>query len=164
MSTTPALSWSPEDPALGAHLAKSAVAGIQSEGVVATVKHYVLNNQEQNRNTVSVTVDERTFMELYFPPFQGAIDAGVGAVMCSYNLINGTHACGNNATLNKYLKEVGGFDGFVMSDWDATHTPGRSPPPLATDNLLEHTDGVLRPPHQSFSVLSGRQPATFYLC
>ena len=70
---------------LGAKLAYSSVTGIQSQGIIATVKHYVLNNQEQNRNSVSVTVDERTFMELYFPPFQGAIDAKVGAVMCSYS-------------------------------------------------------------------------------
>ena len=113
-----------EDPVLGAKLAQGAVQGIQSQGVIATVKHYVLNNQETNRNTVSVVCDERTFMELYFPPFQGAIDAGVGAVMCSYNLVNGTHACGNNATLNRFLKEIGGFDGFVMSDWRATHSTG----------------------------------------
>ena len=72
-----------EDPVLGAKMAHASVTAIQAEGVIATVKHYVLNNQEDHRNTVSVTVDERTFMELYFPPFQGAVDAKVGAVMCS---------------------------------------------------------------------------------
>lgn len=65
------------------------VEGIQSQGVVANVKHYVDNNQENNRNGVDVQVDERTQWELYYAPFQGAVDAGVGSVMCSLNRVNG---------------------------------------------------------------------------
>jgi len=72
---------------------------------------------------VSVSIDERTFMELYLPPFQGAVDGEVGSIMCSYNLINGTHACSNNGTLNRFLKDEAGFDGFVMSDWNGAHRP-----------------------------------------
>ena len=71
------------------------VQGIQSQGVVANVKHYVNNNQENNRNGVDVQVDERTQWELYYAPFQGAVDGGVGSVMCSLNRVGGIYACDN---------------------------------------------------------------------
>ena len=66
-----------------------AIQGIQSQKVVANAKHYVLNNQETNRNAVSEEADERTRFEMYYMPFRGAIEAGVGSIMCSYNKING---------------------------------------------------------------------------
>ena len=72
-----------EDPFLGYHLAQPAVAGIQSNRVIANAKHFVNNNQETNRNTVLEIVDERTRYEMYYPPFEGAANAGVGSVMCS---------------------------------------------------------------------------------
>ena len=67
------------------------VKGIQAEGVIANVKHFVNNNQEHNRGLVSAVVDERTEWEIYFHPFQAAVEAGVLSVMCSYNKINGTY-------------------------------------------------------------------------
>ena len=61
-------------------------------------------------------------MEMYYPPFKSAIDAGAGAVMCSYNKINNIYSCENNQTLNYHLREIMGFDGFVMSDWGAVYS------------------------------------------
>jgi beta-glucosidase len=111
------------DPFLGNKLAQGAIKGIQSTGVIANAKHWVENNQETNRDTVDETVDERTRFELYYPPFEGAINAGVGSFMCSYNKINTLWSCENPTTLQHDLKEVLGFkDGWVMSDWGATHS------------------------------------------
>jgi len=98
------------------------VKGIQSQGVIANAKHFIHNNQETDRTTVSANVDERTRMEIYMPPFAGAVDGGLLSIMCSYNKINNTYACENDETLNKCLKEYVGFTGWVMSDWGATHS------------------------------------------
>eukprot|EP00322_Chrysochromulina_rotalis_P022865 CAMPEP_0115860822 /NCGR_PEP_ID=MMETSP0287-20121206/17328_1 /TAXON_ID=412157 /ORGANISM="Chrysochromulina rotalis, Strain UIO044" /LENGTH=630 /DNA_ID=CAMNT_0003315163 /DNA_START=69 /DNA_END=1961 /DNA_ORIENTATION=+ len=111
-----------EDPYLGNQMVQPVIRGIQSKKVVANAKHWAFNNQETNRDHVSANVDERTRFELYYPPFKGAIDAGVGSVMCSYNKINGTWSCENPATLQGDLKRSLGFNGFVMSDWGATHS------------------------------------------
>eukprot|EP01012_Entosiphon_sulcatum_P010728 TRINITY_DN1634_c0_g1_i1.p1 TRINITY_DN1634_c0_g1~~TRINITY_DN1634_c0_g1_i1.p1 ORF type:complete len:686 (-),score=117.05 TRINITY_DN1634_c0_g1_i1:102-2159(-) len=111
-----------EDPFLAAELAFHIVAGIQSRNVIACVKHWVNNNQEYHRSTVSEVVGERAAYELYYPPFEGAIRAGVGSLMCSYNRINGTYACENRETLTTALKQRLGFNGWVMSDWLATHS------------------------------------------
>jgi len=111
-----------EDPFLGYTLAKPAVWGIQSQKVVANAKHWVLNNQETARESVSEEADERTRFEMYYPPFEGAIEAGVGSFMCSYNKINGVWSCENPTTLKHDLKTVLGFKGYVMSDWGATHS------------------------------------------
>lgn len=110
------------DPFLGHAMVGPVVKGIQSAGVIANAKHYVHNNQETDRSTVSAEVDERTRHELYYRPFAGAVDAGVGSVMCSYNLVNEVYACENQETLNTDLKGHLGFDGWVMSDWGATHS------------------------------------------
>ena len=112
-----------EDPYLGYVLVQPAITGIQSQGVIANAKHYVNNNQESNRTTISEDVDERTQFEMYYPPFEGAVEAGVGSVMCSYNKIRGTWSCENPETLQRDLKERLGFQGWVMSDWGATHSP-----------------------------------------
>lgn len=111
-----------EDPYLGYVLSKQAVWGIQNQTVMANAKHYVNNNQETNRLTIDENVDERTRFEMYYPPFEGAIEAGVGSLMCSYNLINGIYSCENNSTLNTDLRDRLGFKGYVMSDWGATHS------------------------------------------
>eukprot|EP01060_Flectonema_neradi_P035382 TRINITY_DN649_c1_g1_i2.p1 TRINITY_DN649_c1_g1~~TRINITY_DN649_c1_g1_i2.p1 ORF type:complete len:667 (+),score=163.82 TRINITY_DN649_c1_g1_i2:65-2065(+) len=112
-----------EDPYLGYVLVQPAITGIQSQGVIANAKHYVNNNQESNRTTISENVDERTQFEMYYPPFEGAVEAGVGSVMCSYNKIRETWSCENPETLQRDLKERLGFHGWVMSDWGATHSP-----------------------------------------
>ena len=92
----------------------AAVTGIQDTGMIATAKHWVNNEQETDRKTSSSDVDERTRFELYYPPFQAAVNAGVLSVMCSYNRINGVGACENNATLMQDLRGELAYDGWVM--------------------------------------------------
>ena len=112
-----------EDPYLAGLTAAAVVRGIQSQNVIATVKHYVTNSQETNRSTDSSDIDERTLHELYLPQYQAAIQQGrAGAVMCSYNRINSVYACENPDTLTTALRAQMGFSGFVMSDWGATHS------------------------------------------
>ena len=112
-----------EDPYLAGQTAAAEVRGIQSRHVIATLKHYVLNDQEINRQTESSVVDARTFHEIYFPGFETAIEqGGAAAVMCSYNRIGGTYACENPYMLTDYLRGLAGFAGFVVSDWGATHS------------------------------------------
>ncbi len=111
-----------EDPFLNSMLVVPYIHGVQSQGVIATVKHYALNNQEYNRHNVDVTVDERTMREIYLPAFEAAVTRGhVDAVMDSYNLINGSHATQNEFLNLKVLKGDWGFKGILMSDWDATY-------------------------------------------
>ncbi len=111
-----------EDPYLAARTAVNYIEGVQSAGVSATVKHYAANNSEYDRHNLNAEVDERTLRELYLPAFEAAVkEAKVGAVMDSYNLINGEHAT-QNRTLNiDILRKDWGFDGVLMSDWDATY-------------------------------------------
>jgi len=119
-----------EDPYLGSRMVGPAIEGIQSQGVVANAKHYVNNNQETDRTTDTAVLSERTEFEMYLPPFEAAVNANVGSIMCSYNKIAieefqqapGYWSCENNQTLNTYLREHLGFKGFVMSDWGATHS------------------------------------------
>ncbi|CAK0802838.1 unnamed protein product [Prorocentrum cordatum] len=107
-----------EDPALGAALARMYVQGVQDDaGVAAVVKHFEGNQQETSRVDTNTIVDERTRWELYYPPFQAAVEAGAAAVMCAYNNINGRPACENPELLKVDLKERMGFGGWVMSDW-----------------------------------------------
>jgi beta-glucosidase len=111
-----------EDPFLAASITASYIEGVQSQGVIATVKHYALKNQEYNRHNVNVEVDERTMREIYFPAFEAAVTrAHVDAVMDSYNLVNGAHATQNEFLNLKVLKGEWGFQGILMSDWDATY-------------------------------------------
>ncbi|KAI8913160.1 putative beta-glucosidase [Powellomyces hirtus] len=109
------------DPYLTSITAAATVKGIQSQGVIATAKHYILNEQETFRKTGSSNVDDRTFHEVYLPPFKACVDAGVGAVMCAYNFINGTQACADEYVINDVLKGELGFQGFVMTDWWANY-------------------------------------------
>lgn len=110
-----------EDPWLAAELSAAVIGGIQDEQVVATAKHFVANEQETNRTTATSEVDERTLHEIYHAPFEASVRAGVGAVMCSYNLIGGRYACENSEILGD-LRGALGFTGWVMSDWGATHS------------------------------------------
>jgi beta-glucosidase len=116
-----------EDPFLTAAMAVPYIKGVQSQGVVATVKHYAANNQEYNRHNVSSDVDERTLREIYLPAFEAAVTrADVGAVMSSYNLINGVHATESEYLNLKVLKGDWRFQGILMSDWDATYDTVRA--------------------------------------
>src|SRR3954471_16155392 len=112
-----------EDPFLTGTTAAAAVRGIQSNPVLAQVKHYAANNQETDRNTIDAVVDERTMREIYLPGFERAIkDGQAGSIMCSYNVLNGKHACENPELLDGYLRRDWGFTGFVTSDWGAQHS------------------------------------------
>ena len=112
-----------EDPYLAGQTAAAVTKGIQSQHVIATIKHYIVNSQENIRSGGSSDADERTLHEIYEPQYAAAIQqGGAGAVMCSYNRINGTYSCQDPATLNTDLKGEMGFPGFVMSDWAATHS------------------------------------------
>jgi beta-glucosidase len=93
-----------EDPCLAAATAVGYIKGVQSQGVMATVKHFALNNQEFNRHHVSSDADERTINEIYFPAFKAAVDAGVASVMSSYNLVNNVHSAENRWLLTETLR------------------------------------------------------------
>lgn len=113
-----------EDPVLAGGIATGFVRGVQGEGVLATVKHFAANNQEWDRNHVSSEVDERTLREIYFPAFEQVVREGkVGAVMSSYNLLNGIYASHSPWLLRTVLRDEWGFQGIVMSDWYAVHDP-----------------------------------------
>jgi len=118
-----------EDPYLTAQLAVAYVAGVQSEGVGACAKHFVANDVEYARMTVSSEVDETVLREIYLAPFDAVVDAGVWSVMASYPMLNGTHCTEHEWLLTTVLRVEWGFDGLVMSDWGATHH--RSRPVLA---------------------------------
>ena len=106
-----------EDPFLTSVMGAAEIKGIQSQHVMAQVKHYV-GYDSDNENTY---IDDQTLHEVYVAPFDAAIKAGVSSIMCSYNKLNGTFACGNEKTLTKILRDELGFKGFVTSDWGAVH-------------------------------------------
>ncbi len=111
-----------EDPVLSATMCVPYIQGVQSQGVACCVKHYALNNQETHRWHINVECSERALRELYLPTFRAAVERGkVWSLMGAYNKIRGTHASHNAYTLNEILKKEWGFDGAVVSDWDATH-------------------------------------------
>ena len=111
-----------EDPLLAGTLVGAYVRGIQANHIVATVKHFALNDQETARRSINVLIDEGAARLSDLLAFQIAIEQGEpGSVMCSYNLINGVHACQNDWLLNHVLKQQWGFPGYVMSDWGAQH-------------------------------------------
>ncbi|WP_064708500.1 glycoside hydrolase family 3 C-terminal domain-containing protein [Rhizobium bangladeshense] len=112
-----------EDPMLTAELAVAYIAGVQGEGVAATIKHFAGNESEIERQTMSSDIDERTLREIYLPPFEQAVRrAGVLAVMSSYNRLNGTYTSEHHWLLTKVLRQEWGFDGIVMSDWFGSHS------------------------------------------
>ena len=111
-----------EDPFLGSRIAVGYIEGMQSQGVSATVKHFMGNNSEFDRHGTDSIIDERTMREIYLPIFEAAVkEAHVGAVMDSYNLTNGEHLTQNGRMNNEVLKKEWGFQGILMSDWDATY-------------------------------------------
>ena len=111
-----------EDPFLAARMAVNYIKGVQAQRVTATVKHFMGNNSEFNRHHTSSEIDERTLREIYLPTFEAAVrEAKVGAIMNSYNLVNGVHATQHDYLNNQIAKQEWGFDGILMSDWDATY-------------------------------------------
>ncbi|HET9058518.1 MAG TPA: glycoside hydrolase family 3 C-terminal domain-containing protein, partial [Acidimicrobiales bacterium] len=142
-----------EDPYLTGQLAGAFVQGVQSQGVMAQVKHYAVYNQETTRNTAldSDMVNERAMQEIYLPGFQAAVNAGDESIMCAYSFPNGVPACQNGYLLGVLNNQMN-FAGYVVSDWSATHStvpaalagedidmPGGDP--LFAANLYQAVDG-----------------------
>lgn len=114
-----------EDPSLMAQLVAAETRGIQSQGEIATAKHFAENNQENNRMGVNVNVDDQTLREVELRGFEAAVKAGnTGAVMCAYNSVNGNFSCENPTLLTDILRNQWGFSGFVVSDYGANHSAG----------------------------------------
>ncbi len=111
-----------EDPYLAGALAAELVAGIQSQGVGTSLKHFAVNNQEFQRFTIDAQVDQRTLREIYLPAFETVVKkTRPWTVMCAYNKLNGTHCSEHYPLLTDILKNEWGFEGFVISDWGAVH-------------------------------------------
>src|ERR1700761_509423 len=110
-----------EDPFLAGQMLAPEVQGVQGEGMVAMIKHFIENDFENGRTSPSVKIDDQTLHETELQAFESGINAGAGAVMCSYNRINDVYGCANSHTLQDVLKGQLGFKGFVTSDWGATH-------------------------------------------
>jgi beta-glucosidase len=112
-----------EDPFLSSRLSVGYAKGVQDNGMATCLKHYALNNQENNRGMVNVIVGERAMREIYLPPFKAAvIEADAYGVMAAYNKVNGRWCAENDILLNKILRDEWGFAGMVISDWNGTHS------------------------------------------
>ena len=111
-----------EDPYLASRMAVGYIKGLQSQGVSATIKHFIGNNSEYLRHDSDSVIDERTMREIYLPTFEAAVkEAHTGAIMDSYNFLNGQHMTQNGYLNTDLAKKEWGFLGIVMSDWDATY-------------------------------------------
>jgi len=111
-----------EDPFLASRIAVGYIEGVQQEGVSATIKHFMANNSEYDRHNVDAAIDERTLREIYLPVFEAGVkEAKVGAIMDSYNLVNGEHMTQNGYLNTDIVRKEWGFKGIVMSDWVATY-------------------------------------------
>lgn len=159
------------DPVLQAIGAAATIRGIQSEGVMATAKHFVGNEQEHFRqarewgllNALSSNIDDRTLHEVYAWPFAESVRAGVASVMCSYQMVNNSYACSNSKLMNGILKDELGFQGYVQSDWLAQR--GGVASALAGLDMAMPGDGLkwadgssLWGPQLTMSVLNGSLP------
>ena len=116
-----------EDPLLAGIIVGQAIRGIESQHVVSTIKHFAINDLETGRNTLTAQIDPKDARESDLLAFEIAIESGhPGSVMCSYNRVNTIYACENDWLLNQVLKRDWGYPGFVMSDWGAVHSAGKS--------------------------------------
>lgn len=112
-----------EDPYLASEIVVPYIEGVQSKGVITTVKHFACNNSDFDRHRNNASVDERTLREIYLPAFKAAVtQAKTGSVMSAYNPINGVYASENKMLLTNILRDEWGFDGFVISDWISTYS------------------------------------------
>jgi beta-glucosidase len=134
-----------EDPYLNSKLAVQSVKGIQSQNIAACVKHYALNNQEIERDRVSVEIDERAMQEIYLPAFKATIIEGnAWTIMSAYNKLRGVYCSENEYLLKTILKGQWGFKGIVISDWGGTHSTV-----TAANNGLDVEMGS-RPPYNTY--------------
>lgn len=135
-----------EDPFLNKKIAVPFIVGIQDNDVMACVKHFAVNNQETNRGTVDVQVDERTLHEIYLPAFKAAVtEANAYSLMGAYNKFRGDYLCENDYMLNKILRDEWGFKGIVVSDWAAVHSTVKS-----LENGLDIEMGTPKPFNEFF--------------
>jgi beta-glucosidase len=112
-----------EDPFLSSRLAVGYTKGVQENGAAVCIKHFALNNQENNRGNVNVIIGERAMREIYLPPFRASVEeADAYGVMAAYNKVNGWWCAENDMLLNEILRREWGFAGFVISDWGGTHS------------------------------------------
>jgi beta-glucosidase len=112
-----------EDPILAGKMVAAAINGLQAQHVIGDIKHYALNDQESGRNAVNVNINKRAARESDLLAFEiGVQESNVGAVMCSYNRVNGDYACENKYLLNDLLKNDWKFKGFVLTDWGGAHS------------------------------------------
>jgi beta-glucosidase len=112
-----------EDPFLAGRIAVGYIKGVQSQGVASCVKHFAANNQETDRGSINVEMNERALREIYLPAFKAAVqEAKVWTVMGAYNKFRGTHCCESDYLLNQILKMEWGFQGLVVSDWAGVHS------------------------------------------
>jgi len=116
-----------EDPILAGKLVGAKMKALQAQGIIGDIKHYALNDQEGGRSYVNAKADKRAIRESDLLAFEiGVKESGAGAVMCSYNLVNGDYACENSYLLTDVLKKDFGFQGFVVSDWGGTHSTAKA--------------------------------------
>jgi len=149
-----------EDPWLASRLTVGYVRGMQAEQTIACIKHFAVNNQEIDRGTIDVQVDERPLREIYLPAFEAGVrEGGALAVLGAYNKVRGEHVCHNDYLLNQVLKREWGFRGAVISDWSGTHDTRAA--------VLEGLDlemGTVKPYDQYFlagPLLAGLRAGTF---
>ena len=146
-----------EDPYLISQLVVPLIKGIQESDVAACVKHFALNNQETERLWVNVEIDERALREIYLPGFEAAVKkGGVESLMGAYNLIRGQHCCENKMLLKNILRDEWGYDGTIISDWDAVHdtkAAAESPLDIEMSVTYDFDDYKVRStPHTSYDV------------
>ncbi|HEX3819550.1 MAG TPA: glycoside hydrolase family 3 C-terminal domain-containing protein [Candidatus Sulfotelmatobacter sp.] len=116
-----------EDPVLAGTMVGAVMKGLQAQHVIGDIKHYALNDQESGRNAVNITIDQRAARESDLLAFEiGLEQTDIGAVMCSYNRLDGDYACENKYLLNDLLKNDWKFKGFVVSDWGAAHSVAKA--------------------------------------
>ena len=116
-----------EDPFLAGEMCVPYIQGVQKNGVAVCLKHFALNNQECNRHTADVDVDDRALYEIYLPAFKKGVEEGdAWSIMASYNLYKGQHLCHNKYLLDDVLKGEWKFDGAVISDWGGAHDPDQA--------------------------------------
>ncbi|MGC1474544.1 MAG: glycoside hydrolase family 3 C-terminal domain-containing protein, partial [Terriglobales bacterium] len=116
-----------EDPVLAGKMVSQVMKGLQAQHVIGDIKHYVLNDQEAGRKAINVNIDKRSMRETDMLAFEiGLRESNIAAVMCSYNRVNGDYACENKYLLTDVLKKDWKFPGFVLSDWQGTHSVAKA--------------------------------------
>ena len=142
-----------EDPYLAARISTGYIKGVQDQGIMAVIKHFSANNSDYDRHEISNDIDERTLHEIYFPAFKAAVqEAGVAAVMTSYNLLYGVYTTESPWLLKGVLRDEWGFNGVLMSDWVSTH---HCIPAVKAGLDLEMPGGTRKPEELAYYLKTG---------